>query len=421
MSSTPSASRRRQIRYRTTFHNCIRDVFRARGWVETESETDWDVAWVDKDWIRENFDGSNFGEHQRINHFRNHYELTRKDNLIKNLKRTQRQLVRDGLDEEAAAYDFFPGTYTLPADYGLFVEEYKTHPASAIWIMKPVGSAQGKGIFLFNKLSAISDWKRTADTSAQQAASYVVQRYIENPLLVGGKKFDLRLYVLVTSYQPLTVFMYRSGFARFSMFRYNTDISNLGDTFVHLTNAAVQKTAPGFDAGAGSKWPLHAFKLYLVGKFGAKATDACFAAVELLVIHSLLAVQKVIMNDKHCFEMYGYDILIDDQLKPWLIEVNASPSISADTPKDYDLKFGLLDDVYAIIDVENKLGGALPQTCGGFDLIYANSERVQPGKPPQCCTTHMGDALPDRKGRTAMPTVRARSDSGSTASTVAVQ
>ena len=64
---------------------------------------------------------------------------------------------RSRYEEEAAAYDFFPGTYTLPADYGLFVEEYKTHPPNAIWIMKPVGKAQGKGIFLFNRLSDRSD------------------------------------------------------------------------------------------------------------------------------------------------------------------------------------------------------------------------------------------------------------------------
>ena len=134
----------------------------------------------------------------------------------------------------------------LPADYGLFVEEFKNHPSGTIWIMKPTGSAQGKGIFLFTKLSAINEWKKDHTwknaEDAKAAAAYVVQRYIENPQLIGGKKFDLRLYVLVTSYSPLTVYMYRNGFARFSSYRYNTNAKNLGDTFVHLTNVAVQKT-----------------------------------------------------------------------------------------------------------------------------------------------------------------------------------
>jgi hypothetical protein len=144
------------LRFRTTFRNTIYDLFRSKGWLETESETDWDVAWIDKDWMRENFMtlSPGFSDHQRINHFPNHYELTKKDNLIKNLKRTQRALQREGLLEEAAKYDFFPGTYVLPADYGLFVEEFKNHPAGTIWIMKPTGSAQGKGIFLFNKCAA---------------------------------------------------------------------------------------------------------------------------------------------------------------------------------------------------------------------------------------------------------------------------
>ena len=66
------------------------------------------------------------------------------------------------------------------------------------------------------------------------------------------------------------------------------------------------------------------------------------------MIYSLLSVQKVMIHDKHCFELYGYDILIDDALKPWLVEVNASPSLTADTPQDYELKFGLLDDVYSV-------------------------------------------------------------------------
>ena len=68
--------------------------------------------------------------------------------------------------------------------------------------------------------------------------------------------------------------------------------------------------------------------------------------------------------------------------------------------QDYALKFGLLDDLYSIIDVEGKLGGALPQTMGGFDLIYANGERAQPGKP--CCyTSRLGNFQPPI--RTSMP------------------
>ncbi|KAL1524709.1 hypothetical protein AB1Y20_019593 [Prymnesium parvum] len=353
------------VRFRTTFRNCVYDLLRSRGYTETESDTEWELAWVDKDWIREHFDGQYLSDAQRINHFRNHYELTRKDNLVKNLKRTQRHLLREGRDDEAAAYDFFPGTYVLPADYGLFVEEFKTHPPGSIWIMKPTGSAQGKGIFLFNKLSQVTDWKKDykwKGDKEKEVAAYVVQRYIENPQLIGGKKFDLRLYVLVTSYSPLTVYIYRAGFCRFSGYRYNTHAKNLGDTYVHLTNAAIQKTAPGYDASAGCKWPLTAYKLYMIAKYGVQTTDKMFDAVEELVVNTLLSVQKVMINDKHCFEMYGYDILVDDTLKPWLIEVNASPSISADTMQDYDLKFGLLDDVFTVVDMETKLGGAVEPT-----------------------------------------------------------
>ena len=114
------SSRRRPVRFRTTFHNCVRDLFEARGWVETESDTDWDVAWVDKDGIRENLDAlsGGFAEHQRINHFRNHYELTRKDNLIKNLKRTQRALLREGLEEEAARTTSSPARTRCPRTMG---------------------------------------------------------------------------------------------------------------------------------------------------------------------------------------------------------------------------------------------------------------------------------------------------------------
>ena len=204
--------------FRASLHNTIFDVMRNRpGWQETDSDTDWDFNWADVGWVREYFDHTHLEEHQRINHFRNHYELTRKDLLVKNLKRMKRQLERTDTHAEANKYSFFPATFVLPAEYGLFVEEFKRTPG-VTWIMKPVGRAQGKGIFLFNRLSQVSDWKKDYKWKSDQpqADSYVAQRYIESPLLVGGRKFDMRLYVLVTSYTPLKAWVHRGGFCRFT-------------------------------------------------------------------------------------------------------------------------------------------------------------------------------------------------------------
>jgi len=75
------------------------------------------------------------------------------------------------------------------------------------------------------------------------------------------------------------------------------------------------------------------------------------------------------MNDKRSFELYGFDILFDSSLKPWLLEVNSSPSMTANTAIDNELKISVLDDAFTIIDVEKILTGQEEQ-IGGFDLIY---------------------------------------------------
>lgn len=71
--------------------------------------------------------------------------------------------------------------------------------------------------------------------------------------------------------------------------------------------------------------------------------------MDQLIIHSLKAVQPVMINDRHCFECYGYDVLIDDDLKPWLVEVNASPSLSTTTENDRMSKCNLVRDIYNIV------------------------------------------------------------------------
>ena len=79
--------------------------------------------------------------------------------------------------------------------------------------MKPICKSQGKGIFLFRDLKEISDWKKGGKEkkNPDEVEVYIVQRYIERPLLIGGKKFDMRIYVLVTSYVPLRAYVYREG------------------------------------------------------------------------------------------------------------------------------------------------------------------------------------------------------------------
>eukprot|EP00397_Hematodinium_sp_SG-2012_P022549 GEMP01023372.1.p1 GENE.GEMP01023372.1~~GEMP01023372.1.p1 ORF type:complete len:345 (+),score=73.64 GEMP01023372.1:533-1567(+) len=292
-------------------------------------------------------------------------------------------------------------TFVLPQEYSMFVEEFKKggqeieigngqkKKDSNTWIMKPIGRSQGTGIFLMNKLNQIQQWRPVHAYDAYHGSEnkadddgpeqYVVQRYIENPMLIGGKKFDLRLFALVTSYLPLTTYLYREGFCRFSMTRFSMD--NIRDTknvSAHLTNIAVQKRtlhAKSAYMRTGAKWSLHRFKQYLLGTAGAQHVNAMFLDIENLIIQSLLSVQKVMINDKHCFELYGYDILLDSNFKASLIEVNASPSLTANTQSDYDMKFGMLDDVLTVIDVEKYLDGT-EQRVGGFDIICRDGKRV---------------------------------------------
>jgi tubulin polyglutamylase TTLL1 len=415
------------VRFKTDLEKSVLlHNFERRGWLRAgPDDSDWNFYWASVYTVRQLFNpesGQRLGDHQRINHFPNHYELTRKDLMVKNIKRyrkeTERlyaeaQLARDGGGGAGAAggggglslpagfnldeppdLEFLPVTYLLPADYSLFVEEFRRSP-STMWIMKPTSKAQGKGIFIINKLTQIKKWAKPA---VQQEA-YVISRYIDDPLLIGGKKFDLRIYALVTSYRPLMVHVHRHGFARFCTSKYTNDITDIDNEYIHLTNVAIQKHADDYNSAHGGarvprrprarvdpaaprrpqvcpcasgprlnahlscadlfapalapvcagKLSVQNLRLYLEGAYGLEPVDKLFEEIGWIIVHSLKAVQAVVINDRHCFEVYGYDIMIDAALKPWLLEVNASPSLSASTESDRVLKLGLISDVLDLV------------------------------------------------------------------------
>jgi len=357
-------------------------VMKARGWRETEGD-DWDFFYADVAWIHENMTYSNGAgfrctDSQRVNHFPNHVELTQKDLMAKNMKRALRQAQKDGNQADVDAFGCIPLTFTLPADASLMIRAFKDK--GGVWIFKPVRGLQGRGIFLVNKLSHIEEWIReqqAAKEREERVVTVVAQQYISNPYLVGGKKFDIRIFALCLSFSPLQAYLYREGFCRFSNSRFSLMKKDLANSQMHLTNHAVQRKDDKYSAvQTDLKWPLRNLKIWLVAHHGLELANQCFGRIQQIIVASLRSVQNVIINDKHCCEMYGYDIMIDDNLRPWLIEVNASPALSASDQADYDLKTRLVDDFFTCVDMEGRFSKYTPPRVGGFDLIVDNNQTV---------------------------------------------
>ncbi|GFH11878.1 uncharacterized protein HaLaN_07455 [Haematococcus lacustris] len=344
--------------------------------------------------------------------------------MVKNLKRFQKLARREGGAQAAEDLDIIPATFVLPqarhhtaphtapqaarvtpdqcvqqarvetrlhVDYALFVEEFKRQPDTT-WIMKPSSKSQGKGIFLCRKLQQVKKWSANCMPPALRNSqdSYVVSRYLDRPLLISGKKFDLRLYVCVTSYKPLTAYLSNLGFARFCSEKYTTDQMELDNPYIHLTNVAIQKHGDEYNDKHGNKWGLDCLRLYLESTRGLEATDQLFKDMDACVVKSLRAVQGIMVNDKHCFELYGYDLLIDDALKPWLIEVNASPSLSTTNMADRLLKFKVISDVLSLVtpldwcmpggsDTEAGAALAARELKAGLDLMASSGPRERVG------------------------------------------
>lgn len=184
---------------------------------------------------------------------------------------------------EAKLCECMPVTFELPNEYHMLVEEYNRQGGT--WIVKPSTGSQGKGIFLFQKLKDLVDWKHKESDHRVAGDiggpdTFVVQKYVDDPYLLAGRKFDLRIYVLVTSFIPLKVWLAREGFARLSGELYS--LENIDDVRVHLTNMSIQlkvesndtaEGPSGVQTKQGCKWALRKVREYLTARHGRVAMD----------------------------------------------------------------------------------------------------------------------------------------------------
>ena len=330
---------------KTPIYNCILKSLEFAGLERTESKLKCNLLLSA---LPKNKSLKYLHKFQKYNHFPGSWHLGRKDNLWRNIWKKRREF-----NEE---YNFCPNTYIMPDDFRLFQQDREDNPKE-LWIYKPVASSCGRGIKMISGTSVV-----------EKRGGYLISRYISNPHTINGLKYDLRIYVLATSFDPLRIYMYQEGLVRFATQHYSIDAKSLKTRYIHLTNYSVNKKAANYMANQGKpkdqsadkfsyKWPLSALKEEFVS-LGIDY-DLVFGRVKDLVVKTMISVEAEIVSKVlsltrfrgNCFELYGFDILLDSNLKPWLLEVNVAPSLSSGSILDKQIKTSLMCDVFTLVGI----------------------------------------------------------------------
>ena len=233
---------------RSEVSSIIRDALvqiRDKNWIEypygDQIESSWNLLWT---WSRPKIDYSKLLVFQRVNHFPNSRQLTRKDLLKKILEKYKHLMML---------------TFILPNEYVKFVDSFMSFRQKDrslnFWIVKPTRLSRGRGISITNDVCSVS-----------YSEPVIVQKYLVDPYLIDGYKFDLRIYVLVNSFCPLDAYIYREGFARFASKKYSSSPLDIEDERIHLTNSSIQgmyelcsdhPVKVALDEGGGNKVSLN--------------------------------------------------------------------------------------------------------------------------------------------------------------------
>ena len=244
--------------------------------------------------------------------------------------------------------------------------QYIMNGVHNIWIIKPSNLSRGRGISVSNKLSTILD-------SHDDSNQIIVQKYIENPLIILGRKFDIRQWVLVTNLNPLTIWIWEEPYLRFGAEDYNiNDMSNL---FSHLTNNSIAKHSEHFKETKieGNMWEVHQFSEFLVKAYGSDRWPEIHQKIKNVIICSFEAARHEMKQRPNSFELFGYDVMIDENLNVYLIEVNLSPALDYSTKITEKLVKLMLEDLIQVV-IDNKDVNEKMNSIGKFTKIYQGQE-----------------------------------------------
>ena len=234
-----------------------------------------------------------------------------------------------------------------------------------MWIIKPVNFNRGRFIKVENEIEKISTEfeqikkvhriKNTQNNSKAKCNSIIIQKYLENALTYQNRKFDIRLWVMFIGNKPNNVYIFKEGHLKATCSEYDV---NSKDPYVHLTNYSIQKHNSEFGKiEIGNEIPFKDFQNDLdKKKLNINFKKDIYPNIcKIVRITAGAAYPKInIFNRKNCFEIFGYDFIIDEDFNPYLLEINTNPGLEISSPLIKMLLPRMIDDAFKL--TIDKLG-----------------------------------------------------------------
>jgi len=303
-----------------------------------------------------------YGIKPLVNYNRNCKTITNKVMMTQTLQKYFRDTNEENFLPES--FLFWPGRNDVSQRNSF--ESYCDNN-ECVWIVKPSNEAHGNGIFLSSSKNEILEH---LDSQPEGSSPWVVQKYVSNPLLLSGdRKFDIRVWVLLT--HDYKVFVHEQGVLRTSCCSF--DISDLKNRFIHITNHSIQSAHKNFGKyEEANEMLFDEFSSFLSDRKGVTFDEVIQKQIHSIVSQVFVAAKPIMesiddIDDYHSFMFFGFDMIVDTSLKVWLQEVNATPAISKRLLNiiSEDIIKTAIEPIFPRPISESKNGGE-----NGFVMVY---------------------------------------------------